>query len=51
MTLLIILLLAASPATAGQLFLSCIDGRDAQTNRPNLGYPNINVVIDTEQKH
>jgi hypothetical protein len=51
MTLLIFLLLAASPAIAEQkLFLSCIDGRDAQTNRPNLAYPNMNVVIDTETK-
>ena len=51
MTLLIFLLLAASPAIAEQkLFLSCTDGRDAQINRPNLAYPNMNVVIDTETK-
>jgi hypothetical protein len=50
-SLLMTLVLAASPAVAGQkLFLSCTDGRDAQTNRPNLAYPNMNVVIDPETK-
>jgi hypothetical protein len=50
-TLLIILLLAASPAIAGQkLFLSCTDGRDAQTNTPSLAYPNMSVVVDLETK-
>jgi hypothetical protein len=50
-TMLIASAISSTALAAEQkLFLSCTDGRDAQTNRPNLAYPNMNVIVDAETK-